>query len=236
MNVIQEFSRFANQYDNYNFVQSQVAKKLVSMIEHRDYPYIVDIGCGSGSIYKNIIDSSISFDKFTALDLSKEMLEIHPTSNKVKKLCFDFNDCKSFNTINSIRQYDLLVSSSSLQWSRDLDMTLSEISRLSKDCYFSFFTSNTFSKLHEVAGISSPIHSENKIRDMVNRYFYSSFKIVEYRLEFKNIRKMFQYIKRSGVSGGEKKLSYKQMRNVMRNYPLDYLEFEVLFVKATPKE
>jgi malonyl-CoA O-methyltransferase len=233
MNVIQEFSRFANQYDSYNFVQSQVAQKLVSMIKDREYPNIVDIGCGSGSIYKNIIDGHIHFDKFTALDLSKEMLEIHPTSSNVKKIYFDFNNSESFSTLQG-EKYDLLLSSSSLQWSQDLDMTLDKISRLSKEFYFSFFTSNTFSKLHEVAGISSPIHSEDRIKDIVNRYFFASFEVVEYRLEFENIRKMFQYIKRSGVSGGERRLGYKQMRDVMKNYPLNYLEFEVLFIKATP--
>jgi malonyl-CoA O-methyltransferase len=44
---------------------------------------------------------------------------------------------------------------------------------------------------------------------------------------------MFRYIKKSGVSGGEKQLSYKQMKMLMEKYPLNYLEFEVLFVEAT---
>jgi len=43
---------------------------------------------------------------------------------------------------------------------------------------------------------------------------------------------MFRYIKKSGVSGGEKQLSYKQIKHLMKAYPLDYLEFEVLFIKA----
>jgi len=44
---------------------------------------------------------------------------------------------------------------------------------------------------------------------------------------------MFRYIKKSGVSGGEKQLNYQQMKRLMENYPLNYLEFEVLFVEAT---
>jgi malonyl-CoA O-methyltransferase len=46
---------------------------------------------------------------------------------------------------------------------------------------------------------------------------------------------MLNYIKKSGVSGGEKKLTYKQVKNLIKNYPLDYLEFEVLFVDATSR-
>jgi malonyl-CoA O-methyltransferase len=44
---------------------------------------------------------------------------------------------------------------------------------------------------------------------------------------------MFKYIKKSGVSGGEKRLGYKEMKVLMELYPLNYLEFEVLFVEAT---
>jgi malonyl-CoA O-methyltransferase len=43
---------------------------------------------------------------------------------------------------------------------------------------------------------------------------------------------MFRYIKKSGVSGGKKRLGYKEMKALMKHYPLDYLEFEVLFVEA----
>jgi malonyl-CoA O-methyltransferase len=43
---------------------------------------------------------------------------------------------------------------------------------------------------------------------------------------------MFQYIKRSGVSGGEKQLGFKEIKVLMNSYPLDYLEFEVLFVNT----
>jgi malonyl-CoA O-methyltransferase len=41
---------------------------------------------------------------------------------------------------------------------------------------------------------------------------------------------MLRYIKQSGVSGGKRQLSYKDIKNLLDNYPLDYLEFEVLFI------
>ena len=46
---------------------------------------------------------------------------------------------------------------------------------------------------------------------------------------------MFRYIKKSGVSSGEKKLSYAETKQLMETYPLDHLEFEVLFVEAENK-
>jgi len=38
------------------------------------------------------------------------------------------------------------------------------------------------------------------------------------------------------VSGGKKRLSYKQIKNLMAVYPLDYLEFEVMLVKVVSKK
>ena len=84
MNIVQEFSRFAKQYDTHNIIQSEVAKKLVSMLDNRCYNSIIDIGCGSGLIYKNIVNKNISFNHFTALDFSKEMLDIHPSSKDIE--------------------------------------------------------------------------------------------------------------------------------------------------------
>ncbi len=233
MNVIEEFSRFANLYDRYNTIQSRVAKRLTSKIDIKDYNRILDIGCGSGLIYKNII-KSIKFNEFVALDFSKKMLDIHPTSKNIKKIYFDFNNREDFNTLKN-SSYDFIISSSALQWSRDLDMTLKEISRLSNLFYFSIFTSGTFRTLHQIAGIKSPIYDKEYIEEVVNRYYISSFELINYRLKFSNIYEMLRYIKRSGVSGGKRQLSYLQIKDIIRNYPLNYLEFEVLFIKAISK-
>jgi len=235
MNIIQQFSRFANLYETHNIIQQQVAKKLVDMIEYRDYIRILDIGCGSGSIYKNIIKTTINFEKFIVADLSEEMLKIHPSSEKIEKISFDFNDIDSFKAIRD-KQYDMVISSSALQWSQDLDMTLKEISQLSNNFYFAFFTSDTFKTLHKVAGVKSPIYSQYFIKKYINRYYDASFELMNYQLDFDSVYDMLRYIKRSGVSGGKKQLSYKEIKQVIADYPLDYLEFEVLFIKGVAKD
>ena len=235
MNVIQEFSRFANLYETHNIIQSQVAKKLVDMIEYKDYKQILDIGCGSGSIYKNIIKSDISFEQFIVADLSQNMLEVHPSSSKIKKISLDFNDIKSFEDIGNDK-YDIVISSSALQWSQNLDITLKEISKLSDKFYFAFFTSNTFETLHKTTRLKSPIHTKEFIEQHVNNYYNASFEVMNYQLDFNSVYNMLRYIKQSGVSGGKKQLSYKEIKKVIADYPLDYLEFEVLFVKAIVKD
>ena len=55
--------------------------------------------------------------------------------------------------------------------------------------------------------------------------------VIRYSLSFDSVRDMFRYIKRSGVSGNRNVLTYKGTKRLMETYPLDYLEFEVLFIR-----
>ncbi len=230
--VIQEFSRFAHEYDTYNVIQAEVAKALVEQLPSAHYTTLIDIGCGSGEVYKNLVKHDLSFDQLLVLDSSPEMLEIHPSSKKIKKICADFNKFKTFENL-SFSPGNLILSSSALQWSEDLDFTLSEISKKAPHAYFAIFTSNTFKTLHETAQIISPIYSEAVLRETITKYYDATFEVKKYKLHFESVREMFNYIKKSGVSGGEKQLCYRETKQLMKSYPLDYLEFEVLFVKAT---
>ncbi len=229
--VVKEFSRFANQYDNYNIIQVEVAKTLVNQLSSIGYVTIVDMGCGSGEVYKNIKRKNISCEEFIALDSSQEMLNIHPYDKKVKKVCADFNLSKTFDMF-TLEQNDIVISSSALQWSKDLDFTFSKLSKKASKAYLAIFTSSTFKTLHQIAEVKSPIYSEKELKETIIKYYNTTFETRNYRLYFNSVHDMFRYIKKSGVSGGEKKLSYKQMKDLMKVYPLDYLEFEVLFVKA----
>ena len=231
--IIKEFARFAHQYDTYNVIQAEVAKALVDRLPIQKYASILDIGCGSGEVYKNVLKKEIQFETFIALDASKEMLDLHPTEAKIRKYTADFNETKTYDKVEILADEALLLSSSSLQWSKDLDFVFSQLSKKSSKAYFAIFTANTFKTLHQTAELRSPIYSEKVLKEVIQKYYQASFETQVYRLAFKTVRDMFNYIKKSGVSGGEQQLSYKQIKQLMRSYPLDYLEFEVLFVEAT---
>ncbi|TNF45497.1 MAG: methyltransferase domain-containing protein [Epsilonproteobacteria bacterium] len=234
-NAIQEFSRYAHEYNTYNVIQSEVAETLVKQLASSHFTTLMDMGCGSGEVYKNLEKYNVSFDHFIALDSSKEMLAIHPSNEKVEKICADFNRTDTFEKF-TLPKDALFLSSSALQWSKDLDFTLFEISKKVTQAYFTMFTSNTFKTLHQTAQITSPIYSVEILKETIERYYHASFELKEYKLHFETVKEMFNYIKKSGVSGGEKQLTYKQTKELMKHYPLDYLEFEVLFVEARPLE
>ena len=233
--AVTEFSRFAHQYNRYNMIQAEVAKALVAQLPMDDYTTIVDIGCGSGEVYKNIERCGHHFKEYIALDSSKEMLALHPSAQNIIKSQADFNVSETYSHLHTDSK-SMLLSSSALQWSKELDFTIKQLSEKCGKAYFAIFTSETFKTLHQIAKIDSPIYTEQKLREVLERYYDASFKTRVYRLDFENVREMFQYIKKSGVSGGEKQLSYKQTKHLMQSYPLKYLEFEVLFMEGVSKK
>ena len=56
-----------------------------------------------------------------------------------------------------------------------------------------------------------------------------------YKLEFDNKKDLFDYIKKSGVSGVNASLDFKDAKKLYKEYNLNYLEFEVIFVKTISK-
>jgi len=63
-------------------------------------------------------------------------------------------------------------------------------------------------------------------------YWDIDYEVQNYKLYFQDNISKFRYIKNSGVSGGDAKLSYKDTKSLIDNYPYDYLEFEVLFIMS----
>ncbi len=229
--ITKEFSRFAHSYGKYNVIQSKVVSELILMIERKKIETLLDVGCGSGAVYQALKREGYQIDRFLALDASKEMLQRHPNAETVEKVCMDFNSPSELQ----LPKESVIVSSSALQWSRDLEKTLSWLSSLGQEAYFAIFTANTFKTLHHTAGIASPIYSAQKLKEILDRYYDAEYTLREYVLSFDSTREIFRYIKKSGVSGGVRQLSYKETKMLMNQYPLSYLEFEVLFVKGHSK-
>lgn len=229
--AVKEFSRFAHSYETYNMIQAKVAQILVDGLNRRAYGTILDIGCGSGAIYRNLQDKGVSCQRFVAMDLSQNMLALHPSDTHIIKVCNDFDIGDGWQGYCDDRD-TLVLSSSALQWSANLDHIFSMLSKCAGESRFAIFTSNTFKTLHQTAGIASPIYSEENLKQSIEKYYAAKYRIEEYALTFPNTKEMFRYIQKSGVGGGKRTMGYKQMKKVIEEYPLDYLEFEVLFVEA----
>ena len=227
MRVHEEFSRYASVYGESNVVQAKVAQKLLD--DTRGTPtHILDLGCGSGTLFSRIHWEA---ERFVGIDFSQEMLNYHPKSPNCELLLGDFNIPGLFEKLCN-EKFDRIYSASALQWAEDLDTVFQAISKLNSPVSLAVFTSGTFKTLYETAGLFPILKSSDEVIELASRYFTADIEIVRYVLAFDSVREMLRYIKRSGVSGGRRVLDVAQTKALMRNYPLDYLEFEVVFITS----
>ena len=229
MSIKREFSRFANEYDNYSIIQKQVVKDLFDMLKFKPKK-ILDIGCGRGGVCSAI---SWDYESFLAVDFSSKMLELHPNSPSIQKIQADFNSSDFFDTLDK-NSFDFVFSASALQWADDIDEVIGSLKNLQKPLALAIFTSGTFESLHKCAGVKPLLKSADELEKIVQKHLNTKVQIKNYKLEFDSTLKALRYIKKSGVNSTKKPLSYKEMQELIANYPLNYLEFEVVFVYYHP--
>jgi len=220
-----EFSRYAAEYGSRNVIQRHVAEKLIASTSDKPKS-IVDLGCGSGTLY-SLIDWDV--ERFVGVDFSASMLEHHPTSPNVELMLGDFNDPSLFEKL-SREHFDRIYSASALQWAGDLDSVLKSLASLNTPMSLAIFTAGTFKTLHECAGVTPLLRSSDEVIAIAEKYLDAKFEVLHTTLELDSVREMFRYIKRSGVSGGRRVLDFAQTKRLMETYPLNYLEFEIVFI------
>ena len=226
MQVSKEFSNNATSYNEHNIIQKKVVEKLLEGLHVKTIECVVDLGCGSGAVYKSI---GKDIKEFYAIDFAQGMLDEHPKSESLTCKLADFNKQDIFIELQE-KKIDRLISSSSLQWAENLDKTFSYIKRLETKVSLAIFTCNTFKTMYEVASLPKLLRCADEIKASSEKYFDASYELVQYKLHFNSNQEMFRYIKKSGVSGSRKVLNYKETKALIKDYPYDYLEFEVLFI------
>jgi len=230
MKISLEFSKHASSYDLLNTIQDEVADKLLSHVLSKP-KNILDLGCGNGSLCKKI---SWKYKHFVGVDFAPAMLELHPKSKKIECIYGNFNDKELFENLLTYK-FDYIISSSALQWAEDIEMIFRYIKRFDAPIALAIFTDGTFRSINKTASLPSLLKNKKEIKELALKYFDVSCEVVKYKLEFNSIRDMFKYIKKSGVSGARNILNYKQTKELYRNYPLNYLEFEVVFITSFSK-
>lgn len=230
LECVKEFSRHAHNYDKNAPVQQEVAHYLLSKITSKAKT-ILDLGCGSGAIFRAI---HWNVQEFTGIDSSQEMCKRHPQKSFIRIINDDFDAPSLWQQLNS--SYDMIISASALQWSNDIEKILKEVSARCEETALAIFTDKTFQSIYTLSGLQTFLPNAQELIKTCENFFTCNYEIKTFRLFFEDNLSLFRYIKASGVSGGEKKLTVSQTKALIKNYPHHYLEFEVLFIWGCPKK
>lgn len=231
MSVQTEFSKYSSTYEDCSIIQKFACSHVFSSVKKLKPKNVLELGAGTGQFFE-LVDWE--FDNYIAVDFSQTMCDIHPKANNLEVKCLDF-DGEELREILKNTKFDCIVAPSSLQWSKDFDALMQLCEKNTKNIFLAIFTSNTFKTIHEICEINSPIKTADFYSAAAKKYFDAMVEVKKYQLKFESKKAMFEYIKKSGVSGGEKKLDFVKAKKLYKEYPLDYLEFEVLFITSFSK-
>lgn len=217
-------------------LQNEVATILLDFCESWHYKKIIDLGAGSGNVALNlaqILDKNgICANNFIALDSSPNMLALHPRKlSHIAQIRLIVSDFESYDFSDD---FDLILSSSSLQWAKNLDLLFKRLKDLFESSHkkfaFAIFTSESLCELHAFLGTDSPLKSSSEILAIAQKYFCIESKIQHFKREFSTRDELLAYLKNSALLGGGN-LAFRDKKRLKCAFPHTALNFEVLFIK-----
>jgi malonyl-CoA O-methyltransferase len=198
-----KFSKSIDTYDDNAYAQKEIAGKLAALIAalYPDIPKtILEIGCGTGLLTKNIL-TLFSNARYYLNDINEKveslMLSLFPAHN----FTFVGGDAQSVDFPPGI---DLMVSSSTLQWFDNLPVFIRKAHQsLSPDGYMflSTFGKNNLKEIRALTGTGLEYTSLANLRDL----FSDSFDILhlseaEIPVMFDSSTEILSHFRRTGVN------------------------------------
>lgn len=203
--IKETFSRNYNTYSHEAIVQAVMADKLIEFIMKfvgKDFNSILEIGCGTGFVSKQISEKFI-FSNITCNDLTSIY------AHKIKKLYhkstnFSFIEGDAEALPKEINNLNLIVSGSAFQWFHSLENALHNFRQQLHDngvIAFSTFGQHNFMEVKEITGVGLDYKTKNNIENIIQEDFELIFSSETIQtLHFKKPINVLQHMKKTGVN------------------------------------
>lgn len=195
------FSKNLASYNEHAKIQKRMAEKLISFAEKKEYNSILEIGCGTGFLTKNISER-ISFNNYKAIDIVPECKKyISEINTNIEFIADDIE-----NYLNkSEKKYDLIISNASLQWVNDFENTITSLKNsLNNDgeLIFSTFGKENFREIYHAIGTSLNYYSQKELQNMFKIFQISSEEEIHI-MSFATPKDVLKHLQATGVNAVE---------------------------------
>jgi len=256
--VAQAFSQAAKTYDEVAGLQRIVADQLLAKGNGFHRGKVLDIGSGTGYVSAHLasIDSVVAV---TGLDIAQGMLTYAQSRHHSAKLNWQLGDAQALplNLLNSAKGYDVVISSLSIQWCKDLDAVFAGVAQcLAEDGVFHCATLGP-QTLHQLKWAWSQVDNYQHVNEFVafetlgnelNKHFSEvTIECETIELQYPSVQKLTKDLKQLGASnhntqaaqglmgvGRLRKMvqAYECLRDSLGQLPVTY---EVYYIKAKTK-
>jgi len=245
--VIDHFRRSMESYDDAAMVQKMASDDLISKMGlYSDICYnrVLEVGCCTGSMTETLC-SMHSVGRLWVNDLVSECCQRAAVrvNSMVDDVCYLAGDIEVLSIPDRL---DLIVSSSTFQWLKDLPNVFQKFAAALNDngfLAFTLFGPGTMQQIRELIDVGLKYVSEDDLEEMLQRQFHiremeSSRNI----LYFDSPREVLRHIQITGVGGaGNYRWTPRRLRTFEKNYtkrfgtsrgmPIDYVSTCVIAQK-----
>lgn len=217
-----------DKYDENAFVQRITAEKLVSSLSQKKFDKILEIGCGTGILTKQI-EQNLVFQKYFANDIvekSKNYID-----GIISKNTFV---CGNAQKIKLPYKVDLIISNAVFQWFENLDKVLEYYSSLLKIdgiIAFSTFSPENFLEIREVTGLTLNYKNIDELKEIVEKNFeIIHIEKFNYKMNFSTPLQILAHMKNTGVNSlTEKHWGIKNVKEFCDKYREKFPELSLTY-------
>ncbi len=204
-----KFQKSIVTYQNNAPVQLEMAQKLAGFID-KDYENILEIGSYSGFLTKEVV-KKVKFNNYTAIDIidsSEYIKNINP------KIRFIQSDIETFELKE---KYDLIISSSSLQWCDDFNKAIQKLKSAllpQGRIMIAVFGKKNLYQIKEIMNISLNYPDAEEIKALFsnNALIFEETKT----LKFNCSKDVLKHLKYTGVNAIKNNKSYSQIKDFLK--------------------
>ncbi len=174
-------------YEEFTPIQQEMAQIISSNLGSEEFESVLEIGSGSGYLTQSV---NIKFKDYTCLDISENMIKGLKEKLKDQKgynfMVSDAEDCEFLE-----RRFDVILSSSCIQWFLDPEKTLRNFISLLKEngqIHFSVFIEPTFKEL-KLSNIFSGFGSTLNLKD--ESFYMNVFKDLNLNYKYVCTKKVY---------------------------------------------
>ncbi|MBQ8475939.1 methyltransferase domain-containing protein [bacterium] len=207
--VKKNFKKSIITYPDNAKIQLEIAQKLASFVSGH-FDNILEIGSYSGFLTKELV-RKLEFKNYLALDIINSYDCIKNLDSRITFLQGDIEEIELKN------KFDLIVSSSSLQWCADFKNTIKKLkSYLTPGgrLLIAIFGKKKLYQIKEVFGISLNYPDISELRGL----FSPDAKIIEElkTLQFQNPREVLRHLKYTGVNSLKNNKTYLEIKESLK--------------------
>lgn len=217
-----------DKYDENAFVQRITAEKLVSSLSQKKFDKILEIGCGTGILTKQI-EQNLVFQKYFANDI------VEKSKNYIDGIISENTFvCGNAQKIKLPHKIDLIISNAVFQWFENLDKVLEYYSSLLKIdgiIAFSTFSPENFLEIREVTGLTLNYKNIDELKEIVEKNFeIIHIEKFNYKMNFSTPLQILAHMKNTGVNSlTEKHWGIKNVKEFCDKYREKFPELSLTY-------